>query len=363
MTTAVWYGPRGSNRLATYLLYPLLVSTHFREFRFARDLSDLLRLGRERKTHAAVLLGNASELLRSRQLTLDELDKVREEYARVAFFDATPNPLQIDKEVLARVDVYFKSTVYHDLKVYLRPIVGGTVWSDWFHRNVQPLDLPAVSTGLEARNLVKLRSAWNIGYGLYPRSSVTKRLPPLLERWPGPRVSTWLRPKVPRFLGESKRRPGIHARMTTTGQGEAMRVHREHFIHKASVIPTALIGKTSRREYQSELRSVTSVLSPFGLGEPCYRDFEAVQCGAVLLKPAMTHVKTWPNVYSQSDSIPLAWDGSDIAEAYVRALDPEFSRSLTKSAYGRFSEAYRDLEKYVESFMSEVYGHNGSYEI
>lgn len=356
MSTAVWYGPRGSNRLATYLLYPLLVSQHHREFRLARDLSDLLRLGRESKLHATVLLGNASDLLRTGHLTLKDLDQIRQEYARVAFFDATPNPLKIDKEVLERVDVYFKSAVYNDLGVYSKPIVGGTYWLDWFHYNVQSSELPAVSTGLEEQELVKLRLAWNIGYGLYPRSSVTKRLPPHLERWLGPRMATKLRPRVPKFLGNPKRHPGIHARMNLAGQGEALRVHREHFIKSASRISTALIGIAGRRQYQRELRSVTTVLSPFGLGEPCYRDFEAVQCGAVLLKPSMAHLKTWPDVYSQSASIPLAWDGSDIAEAYERTLNPEFSRCLSESAYEIFSDAYRHLDASVESFIAAVYG-------
>ena len=43
------------------------------------------------------------------------------------------------------------------------------------------------------------------------------------------------------------------------------------------------------------MKDARTVLSPWGWGETAYRDFEAMFCGAVLVKPTMAHVATWPD--------------------------------------------------------------------
>ena len=33
------------------------------------------------------------------------------------------------------------------------------------------------------------------------------------------------------------------------------------------------------------------------MGEVCYREFEAIQCGTAIMFPDMSNIDTWPNIY------------------------------------------------------------------
>ena len=50
------------------------------------------------------------------------------------------------------------------------------------------------------------------------------------------------------------------------------------------------------------------VISPFGLGEITLRDFEALLCGAVVIKPKMSHMQTWPDFFSTDKIIEYQWN-------------------------------------------------------
>jgi len=57
--------------------------------------------------------------------------------------------------------------------------------------------------------------------------------------------------------------------------------------------------------YQSKLS-----LSPFGMGEVCFRDFECMQFGTMIVKPNMNKVRTKPNIYVEDEtyiSVDLDW--------------------------------------------------------
>lgn len=55
-------------------------------------------------------------------------------------------------------------------------------------------------------------------------------------------------------------------------------------------------GRTiSKGPYHKIVKTAKCSVSPFGWGETCYRDFEAWLFGAILIKPSMDHVATWPD--------------------------------------------------------------------
>ena len=70
-----------------------------------------------------------------------------------------------------------------------------------------------------------------------------------------------------------------------------------------------------RKEYLAELGRSKMCFSPFGYGEVCWRDFEAMMTGSLLLKPDVRHLVTDPDVFIPGETyIPIAWDFSDLAE-------------------------------------------------
>jgi hypothetical protein len=97
------------------------------------------------------------------------------------------------------------------------------------------------------------------------------------------------------------------------------------------------------------------VFSPFGWGEVCFRDYEAVALGAVLLKPSMEHVQTNPNVYQAYETyVPVKWDLSDLPQACDWCMqNPDRCRQITRNARRVLRDYlnggfYADLKRMLE---------------
>lgn len=72
-------------------------------------------------------------------------------------------------------------------------------------------------------------------------------------------------------------------------------------------------------EYLRTMFSSKTVVSPWGWGEACHRDYEAWLLGAVLIKPTMEHVACWPDVYRPEETyIPCRLDFADLPEIVAR---------------------------------------------
>lgn len=76
--------------------------------------------------------------------------------------------------------------------------------------------------------------------------------------------------------------------------------------------------ETDQRPYEefiNVLRRSKCTISPYGMGEVCFRDFEAIQYSSVLIKPDMSLVRTIPNIYIPYETyIPCKLDWSDLEE-------------------------------------------------
>ena len=71
----------------------------------------------------------------------------------------------------------------------------------------------------------------------------------------------------------------------------------------------------SAPQYLTALMNTKIVLSPWGHGEACYRDFEALFCGCILLKPDSSFVNCWPDIYQNNKTyIPCKADFSDLQD-------------------------------------------------
>lgn len=82
------------------------------------------------------------------------------------------------------------------------------------------------------------------------------------------------------------------------------------------------IDRRSFPEYADILKRSKCALSPFGMGEVCFRDFEVIQAGSVLLKPDMSNVITYPNIYIPYETyVPCNLDYSDLIEKIEWIMD------------------------------------------
>ena len=80
-------------------------------------------------------------------------------------------------------------------------------------------------------------------------------------------------------------------------------------------------GQSSPHEFIEVMKRSKIGLSPFGMGELCYRDLELIQWGCLLIKPDMSKVITEPDFFKPMETyIPVKPDWSDLNETIEKVL-------------------------------------------
>ena len=101
--------------------------------------------------------------------------------------------------------------------------------------------------------------------------------------------------------------------------------------------------KLPYQEYINVLYNSKIALSPFGMGELCFRDFECMQFGTIILKPTMEKIITKPNIYLDNDTyISVNYDWSDLNEKidYVLSNFNELNEKINNNIRDTFLSKY-----------------------
>lgn len=233
--------------------------------------------------------------------------------ARVVYLDwFAPTDLRFAALLGPHVDLYVKKHVLRDRAQYGRETFGDTNLMDYYGR-VNGLDHDPVRFDIPDGFLDKLM----VG----PSFATADFILPTLET---------------AVLPGGDRPIDLHARIAVGGTPwyQAMRSQ----CHTAAEALTGLkvVTGTGIRhdQFLAELRSSKICFSAFGYGEVCWRDYEAIQNGAVLLKQDMSHVETLPDVFVADETyVPVRWDLSDFEEK-VRGLldDPDRCARIAQNA-------------------------------
>ena len=332
-------------------LYPLLTTRYRRLFRFTKNLSETLR--RRGRNLLVVRFHKRPEYGRSG----DVFERLRSRYSRLVYFDDFADPREVNAAVFPFVDAYFKKQLLRDTTGYLRPVYGKTLFAEYYHQHFGIDDHPEmIAPALNQAAVAKLRLSWNMGLGSYPRSRWVKRFVRLVEPFAGP---PGLRPffRTPlRVRSSDNKVPRVSARLGINFDRNTLVFHRRLYQKVLEERPDLyLTGRVSLEQYNRELRQVRATFSPFGFGEVCFRDFEAIVNRSVLIKPRMDHVLTWPDVYvSDKTYVPVSWDGSDLVDRTESTLgNLAASKRLAANALEALHDGYRNLDSRVQTFLSE----------
>ncbi len=102
--------------------------------------------------------------------------------------------------------------------------------------------------------------------------------------------------------------------------------------------------KLPPKEYIDYLYNSKVSLSPFGMGEVCFRDFECINVGTIMIKPSMDIVMTNPNIYIDKETyFAVNYDWSNLNEVIDEVLS-DFDRlnnEITDTARRKFVNNYR----------------------
>ena len=236
--------------------------------------------------------------------------------ATLIFMDSyAPSDLRFAETLEPFIDLYVKKHVFRDRSLYGKPTQGDTNLVDFYEKLYELKSSPKVTFAVSESFLSKLV----VG----PTFFTSSYLLPKFHRQEQPAVRT--------------KNIRVHARLGCTGAPWYQSM-REHSLSNCEPFAQGSIvtSETTRfGNYINELSRSMVCFSPFGYGEVCIRDYEAIACGTMLIKPDMSHIETSPNVYLPHETyVPIKWDFSDLGEKLDYYLSHENeTKEITENAY------------------------------
>lgn len=259
----------------------------------------------------------------------------------LVYFDGDDDSNILWPDIIQFVDLYVKKHMFNDPLDYQTGFVGKNNLTDYvaktygisFSENVFPK-----TDRVPEQYLSKVSLAYNI--------ALDKKILNLFART----KDSW---------ANFDRSKDIVCRATTDSWHKYLRQLSEPLdplVEKYNVlVPTELV---SQEEYDSEMANSKICISPFGYGEICWRDFESVLWGCLMIKQEMGHIKTVPNIYIPYETyVPVKWDFSDLAEKCEYYLENSEERTrIVNNAYSTLSKFYEEkgFLRIFEDILSKI---------
>jgi hypothetical protein len=337
-----------------YSLYPFLMFG-------GNDRFDFTSSGRwclTKDTNEVLIM--MRQFIKPDQVDTGLLQKLRAKYKTLVYFHDDAGGGIPRLEVLPYVDLFYTKALFKDISLYKKRLYGKELYSDYYHTKYGVEDpRPRQRAVVEDESqLAKLRLSWNIGAGDYPREKLRQRAGVAFARAFGPRAARFFYTREKPAEDPVSLNSGeidVHARILATGQ-PSIACQRVLILKRIADDPRFLQGETSQKRYNEELSRSKIVLSPFGWGELCLRDFEAVRAGSLLLKPSMEHLETWPDVFRPHETYaPFSWDAEDLLERTAEYLEDEVRRrKVARAALETYRKQLEGLEERFESIIKEI---------
>lgn len=337
-------------------LKPFFFSERAKDFTYTADPEWCLKRDRN-KTLVIVRL-----FIKPDVVDTELLRKLRDKYERIAYFHDDAGGGIPRLQVLPFVDLFYSKALFKDRSLYGRPLYGKELFSDYYHTKygVQDPDWTERPTENRPEQLAKLRVSWNIGIGDYPRGKLRQRA--------GVATAMALGMKAVRPFFTRRQFPAdpvaankglfeVHARIGLASR-PSIAYQRRIILERIAGNPHFLVGSVPQKTFNFEAANSKIILSPFGWGELCLRDYEAVLNGALLLKPDMSHLETWPDIFVSGETyVSFDWDSTDLVEKAVRYLeDDEERKRIARSGMEAFRSQVEDLPRRFLKTIAEIEG-------
>ncbi len=298
--------------------------------------------------------------------TLELLRKARDHAGKVIWFDSSDSTGVTHFELLPEVDLYLKKHLLKDRSRYCKPMHGGRIFSDYYHREFGIEDATPFEQfhPLHAQHESKVHLSWNMGLGeLYDCFSWWGRARRVSPDLIPPRLSA-------RFFTPYDERPDdLFLRASANWSRDTVAFHRKELTRRLETLIDVhgLAGSVSRRtgekylslrEYRRRIQQAKITFGPFGWGELNLREYEALMFGAFLMRPDSSHMETWPDIFrDQETCVFYRWDFSDLEEKVLHYLARDGERRQIAAAG---QDAYRDvlslsgMERFSAWFVQQI---------
>jgi hypothetical protein len=241
--------------------------------------------------------------------------------AKVVYLDwFAPLDLRLAESLDEKVDLYVKKQLFRDRSEYDKATYGATNLEQYYGQ-LYGLEFQWTKYGVPAGFFEKIA----LGPGFFTHLALIGRF-------------------VPERLPSAPRDIDIHARMDTQ-KSDWYGLMRQNALSAILAIKGRKITTgmgVSHAQFYTELYGSKICFSPFGYGEVCLRDYEAIMAGAMLIKPDVSHLITEPEVFIPFETyVPIEWQFADLREKVEYYLNNESERLRIAQ------NAYQVLHKYV----------------
>jgi len=299
-----------------------------------KRIGDVLRTGKVDVTSYSAVLAKLSFTTPAPE-AIESLARLRRQFphpVKIVYFDGDDDSCILwGSDLLKHVDLCVKKHMFADIGWYRKQFAGKNNLTDYVSRlhGVSFADNPIPRSGAVGdADLSKIVLGYNIAMDTKITSLFRETRPaPALEKTvdvmcrAACKPDLWIYP----FRG-----PIQDALAPLARQGYRVLVPNE---------------RVDQQGYYQEMRSSRICVSPFGYGELCWRDFETVLMGSLLVKPEMSHIRTEPNIFIPGETYaPVRWDFGDLAEVCAYYLANDDARNAI------VERAYRVLADYYTNF-------------
>ena len=290
---------------------------------------------------------------------LEEIAGYRNKIDNLIYVDLLDSAGWDHARALPYVKLYCKSQLLRDRSAYLAPLYGYRAFTNFYHKHMGVNDEPPVMSEpvADPSLLEKLTVSWNSGLADYSWLGVYRMH--MFQRVP---LKALLGYSCDFTAPSAGRSNDVSCRMGTNYIRPTVSFQRRRL--KELLKDRMSDSRLSRRLFLSELQSSKVALSPFGYGEICYRDFEIFMAGALLLKPDMSGVETWPDFYRDGETmVAHRWDMGDVREKidlvlsdYFRYIEIAEHAQLTYQSHTCGSEAGELFVKHLQGILARLDG-------
>ncbi|HCR16104.1 MAG TPA: hypothetical protein DIU35_01360 [Candidatus Latescibacteria bacterium] len=282
------------------------------------------------------MLGDKSPVLHPTGPTIGFLEKARRYANKIVWLDSSDSTGVTHFELLPYVDLYLKKQLLKDRTLYQKEFYGGRIFSEFYHSTFGIEDeLPfnqfyPLCPGFAS----KVDLSWNIGLGDMVGSFSRNFYQRLLADH---RPPNYCFPAV--APDDSRKNVDVFLRTSTDLGRATIAFHRQELVRRLRKLKTDwdFIGdingeRLSTKEFRNTMMRAKIMPSPFGWGELGVRDYEAFIHGALLLKPDMSHMETWPAIFEESETYqPIDWGFGDLDTILCELLSDHGKRNRIAS--------------------------------
>lgn len=282
------------------------------------------------------------------------LKQLKKKVDSLLYFDNSDSTGHFHYEVFSYVDRYFKKQLLNDRNLYTKPLYRKRLFTDFYARNYfsNKIEETPKEYVLDSKYQPKLGLSWNFALKDYRYSTTLDRFLYGLSR----------KNNLKFYKPNINRKIILAANFTIKPSHEVVYFQRNQLlkilrnIYKSN--PKFSLGKIPKKIYLKTMRSSMAIVSPYGWGEICYRDFETFLAGAALIKPNMDHIDTWPNIYKKFETyLPIPWKIEEWESTLPNILsDKKLLLKVAKNGQNSFKKIWtkEGNEKFCDHFIEMV---------